>query len=44
MSVVGADDQVRAWTGGDLTTPTFDIDGQIVIDFDEAKLRQALKI
>lgn len=44
MSVVGADDQVRDWTGGDLVTPTFDIDGQIVIDFDEAKLRQALKI
>lgn len=44
MSTVGADDQVRKWTGGDLVTPTFDIDGQIVLDFDEAKIRQVLKM
>lgn len=44
MSTVGADDQVRKWTGGDLITPTFDIDGQIVIDFNEAKLKEALKL
>lgn len=44
MAMVGADDQVRKWTGGDLITPTFDIDGQIVMDFDEIKLRQVLKM
>jgi glutaredoxin len=44
MSTVGADDQVRLWTGGNLVTPTFDIDGQIVIDFDEDKLREVLKM
>ena len=44
MSTVGADDQVRKWTGGDLVTPTFDIDGQIILDFDEARFRQALKM
>ena len=43
MSTVGADDQIRLWTGGNLVTPTFDIDGQIVIDFDEDKLREVLK-
>ncbi len=44
MMVPGADDQVRKWTGGDLVTPTFDIDGQILIDYDESKLRQVLQI
>lgn len=44
MSTVGASEQVRAWANGSLVTPTFDIDGQIVLDFDEAKLRQILKI
>lgn len=44
MSTVGADDQIRLWTGGNLVTPTFDIDGQVVIDFDEDKLREVLKI
>ncbi len=44
MMVPGADEQVRKWTGGDLVTPTFDIDGQILIDYDESKLRQVLKI
>jgi len=34
--------QVREWTGGYETTPTFDIDGNIVIDFDEEKLIQIL--
>jgi glutaredoxin len=43
-AIPGADDQVRAWTGGSLITPTFDIDGQILIDYDEAKLRRILKI
>lgn len=44
MSTAGADNQIRQWTGGDLITPTFDIDGQIVIDFNEAKLKEALKL
>jgi glutaredoxin len=44
MMIPGADDQVRKWTGGDLVTPTFDIEGQILIDYDESKLRQMLSI
>ncbi len=44
MSTVGADDQVRLWNGGDLITPTFDIDGEIVSDFDITRLQQVLKI
>ncbi len=43
-AIPGADDQVRKWTGGDLITPTFDIDGKIVIDFDELKIRKMLNI
>ena len=31
--------QVRAWGDGYQITPTFDIDGEIVLDFDETKLR-----
>jgi glutaredoxin len=34
--------QVRAWANGNQTTPTFDIDGQIIVDFDAAKLEQVL--
>jgi glutaredoxin len=44
MTVPGADDQVRTWTGGDLVTPTFDIDGEILVDYDESRLRKILKI
>ncbi len=36
--------QVRAWGGGSQTTPTFDIDGTIIVDFDLEKLKAALKI
>lgn len=36
--------QVRAWANGNETTPTFDIDGTIVVDFDEPRLRQVLGI
>ncbi|MBN1666578.1 MAG: redoxin domain-containing protein [Anaerolineales bacterium] len=39
----GAAEQVIAWTGGYRTTPTFDIDGLIVIDWAEARLVDALK-
>lgn len=34
--------QLAQWTGGDLITPTFDIDGLILIDFDAARLAEAL--
>jgi glutaredoxin len=42
--VPGAADQMRAWTGGQLTTPTFEIDGEILVEFDETRLRAVLKI
>jgi peroxiredoxin/glutaredoxin len=42
MSTPGASEQVRKWTGGNLVTPTFDIDGTIVVDFDEARLKEVL--
>ena len=38
----GAKEKVRAWGNGQLITPTFDIDGTIVLDFDEARLKQVL--
>ncbi len=34
--------QVRFWGEGVQITPTFDIDGQIVVDFDEKKLKEIL--
>lgn len=34
--------KVREWTKGNLVTPTFDINGTIVIDFDVEKLTQLL--
>ena len=34
--------QVRKWTNGYETTPTFDIDGHILIEYDESKLREIL--
>jgi glutaredoxin len=36
--------QVREWAGGSQTTPTFDIDGTIIVDFDPEKLTKALVI
>ena len=42
-SFTGAGDQLKKWTGGYLTTPTFDIDGTIIIDYDEDKLAAILK-
>jgi glutaredoxin len=36
--------QVRTWANGNETTPTFDIDGTIIVDFDEPRLRQVLGI
>ena len=43
-SIPGAADQVKRWANGTRTTPTFDIDGTILIGFDERKLAAALNI
>jgi glutaredoxin len=40
----GAAAQVREWARGYETTPTFDIDGTILVDYDENQLREILKI
>ena len=34
--------QVRKWANGNETTPTFDIDGQILVDYDEARLLEMI--
>lgn len=44
MSTPGASEQVRKWAGGNLVTPTFDIDGRIVVDFNIPELEKALGI
>jgi glutaredoxin len=36
--------QVRAWANGNETTPTFDIDGTIIVDFKPDLLFEALKV
>jgi glutaredoxin len=36
--------RVRGWANGNETTPTFDVKGTIIVDFDRAKVEQALKI
>lgn len=41
-AVPGAAAQVREWADGKLITPTFDIDGTIVLDFDQEKLEEVL--
>lgn len=38
----GALDQARKWGQGHLSTPTFDINGTILLDFDEETLNKAL--
>lgn len=38
----GALEQVKEWCEGKLITPVFDIEGKIVLDFDEDKLGQLL--
>jgi len=40
----GAGEQVRRWTGGNVITPTFNINGEIIIDFDLPKLKQVLRV
>lgn len=44
VKTAGASEQVRQWANGSQTTPTFDIDGQIVVDFDLPRLEQILKV
>jgi glutaredoxin len=39
----GAAKFVRQWANGNLTTPTFEIDGEIIVNFDEARLTSLLK-
>jgi len=36
--------RVRGWANGNETTPTFDIQGTIIVDFDPARLREALGV
>lgn len=43
-AVPGAADQVKRWANGTRTTPTFDINGTILVGFDERKLAAALDI
>jgi glutaredoxin len=43
-STPGAEDQVRQWNNGALVTPTFDIDGEIIRDFDQPRLQEVLKL
>ena len=40
----GALEQVREWADNRLVTPTFNIDGTIVVDFDKARLKQVLGV
>jgi hypothetical protein len=37
-----ASDQVKEWSGGDRITPTFYIDGTIIINWKEMELRKVL--
>jgi mycoredoxin len=34
--------QLRKWAGGNLSTPTFDVNGTVVINFDIKRLKEAL--
>ncbi len=42
--VPGAIQQVRAWADGHLVTPTFDIDGEIIVDFKTDQLAKVLGV
>jgi glutaredoxin len=41
-TVPGAAEQVIAWADGSRTTPTFDVDGTIIVNWKEAELRAVL--
>jgi peroxiredoxin/glutaredoxin len=43
-STPGAEEQVRKWNQGKLITPTFDIDGVTISDFDKLEIMNALKL
>ena len=43
-STPGAGKQVEQWGNGNRTTPTFDIDGTIIVDFDLPRLKEVLKV
>ena len=38
----GAAERVKSWADGNRTTPTFDIDGHIIVDWDEGAVKEAL--
>ena len=40
---VAARRQVRAWSGGKLITPIIEFDGAVILDYDPARLEDALK-
>ena len=42
QAIPGAAAQVRQWAEGKLITPTFDIDGTIVLDLDKDELKKVL--
>ncbi|HEX7556876.1 MAG TPA: redoxin domain-containing protein [Leptolinea sp.] len=42
--IPGASDQLNKWTEGKMITPTFDIGGEIVVDFDVDRLSQVLHV
>ena len=37
-----AAEQVKAWAGGNRVTPTFNIDGKVVVGWDQKKMEQML--
>ena len=39
----GAADQVKKWANGTRTTPAFDIEGTILVGYDEKKVEQVIK-
>jgi glutaredoxin len=40
----GAAEQLRRWGNGNQVTPTFDFNGEIVVDFDIPRLEKVLKV
>jgi hypothetical protein len=38
----GAAEQLKLWAKGTRTTPTFDIEGTILVGYDEKKVEQAI--
>jgi glutaredoxin len=42
--VPGAAEKVMSWADGNRTTPTFDIDGSVIVDWDESTLIKTLQL